>query len=105
RHNDLNRFRAELFFSGAIDEGMGMNFTKHDVDPQQAVLDKIRELTNGQIQTIRSRVKTARVIAEDKEISHDESAKIISSKSHLLIQPKPKRDTDGKNGNKGQSDK
>jgi hypothetical protein len=88
RHNDLNRFRAELFFSGAFDEAMGVNFTKHEVDPSQAITDKINEFTQGQLRTIRSRIKTQRITTEDSEITHDESERLISAKSHLLIRPK-----------------
>lgn len=88
RHNDLNRFRAELFFSGALDEAMGVNFTKHEVDPNQAIGDKIKEFTLGQLRTIRSRVKAERVTDEEAEITHEESEKLISAKSHLLIRPK-----------------
>jgi len=88
RHNDLNRFRAELFFSGHLDEFMGVNFTKREVEPHQAIHDKIKEMVGGQILTIRNRIKAARITSEDKEITHEESEKIISAKSHLLIRPK-----------------
>jgi hypothetical protein len=89
RHNDLNRFRGEIFFSGIFDEFMGVNFTKHEIDPHQAIRDKIENLVGGQIRTIRNRIKASRVTAEDKDITHDESEKIINAKSHLLIRPKP----------------
>jgi hypothetical protein len=99
RHNDLNRFRAELFFSGVLDEFMGVNFTKREVDPHQAIHDKIKDLVGGQILTIRNRIKAARVTTEDKEITHDESEKIISAKSHLLLRPKPQKEVgEGRGG-------
>jgi hypothetical protein len=88
RHNDLNRFRGEIFFSGIFDEFMGVNFTKREIDPHQAIRDKIENLVSGQIRTIRNRIKSSRVTSEDKDITHDESEKIISAKSHLLIRPK-----------------
>ena len=91
RHNDLNRFRGEVFFSGTFDEFMGVNFTKHEIDPHQAIRDKIESLVGGQIRTIRNRIKSSRVTAEDKDITHDESERIISSKSHLLIRPKAQK--------------
>lgn len=90
RHNDLNRFRAEIFFAGTLDEFMGVNFTKREVDPHQVIRDKIRDLVGGQILTIRNRIKGARITTEDKDITHEESEKLISAKSHLLIRPKPK---------------
>jgi hypothetical protein len=88
RHNDLNRFRGEIFFSGVFDEFMGVNFTKHEIDPNQAIRDKIEALVGGQIRTIRNRIKASRVTAEDKDITHDESEKVINAKSHLLVRPK-----------------
>lgn len=98
RHNDLNRFRGEIFFSGAFDEAMGVNFTKHEVDPNQAITDKINELVQGQLRTIRSRIKSERVTSEDSEITHDESEKLINAKSHLLIRPKAQRASAGNGG-------
>jgi hypothetical protein len=102
RHNDLNRFRGEVFFSGVFDEFMGVNFTKHEIDPHQAIRDKIESLVSGQIRTIRNRIKSSRVTAEDKDITHDESEKIIASKSHLLIRPKAQRPEKG-NGHTGKT--
>jgi hypothetical protein len=101
RHNDMNRFRAELFFSAALDEFMGVNFTKKEVDLHQSIADKIRDLVGGQILTIRNRIKTARVTSEDKDITHEESEKIISAKSHLLLRPKPAKSENA--GNPDQS--
>lgn len=89
RHNDLNRFRAELFFTGILDEFMGVNFTKHRIDPHQSILDKIKELTAGQLRTIRKRIQTARSTSESEGITHNESATVITAKKHLLITPKP----------------
>ncbi len=101
RHNDLNRFRGEIFFSGAFDEAMGVNFTKRDLDPTQAILHKINELVQGQLRTIRNRIKTARITSEDSEITHDESEKLINAKSHLLIRPKPQKNSAGAGTNDG----
>lgn len=88
RHNDLNRFRAEIFFSGVLDEFMGVNFTKHRVDPSQSILDKIKELTLGQLRTIRSRIKAERATFESGDITHTESEKVITAKGNLLVKPK-----------------
>jgi hypothetical protein len=93
RHNDYNRFRGEIFFSGGLDESMGVNFTKRDVDPTQGIRDKLAEVVQGQLRTIRNRIKSARVTSEDAEITHDESEKLINAKSHLLIKPKTQKST------------
>jgi hypothetical protein len=76
---------------------MGVNFTKHEIDPNQAIMDKMRDFTLGQLRTIRSRVKSERVTEENSEITHEESEKLISAKSHLLIRPKTTK-TAGENG-------
>lgn len=103
RHNDLNRFRAEIFFSGVLDEPMGVNFTKQDVDPSQAVRDKLNAIISGQLRTIRNRLKSARVAVEDSEITHEESEKVISAKSHLLLKPKPPKNGSASESTRGVS--
>ncbi len=103
KHNDLNRFRAELYFSSSLDQDMGVNFTKDGVDPKQAILDKIKEAAQGQVRTIRDRLKKARVSKEDQEIVHGESEKLIDQKAHLLIRPRPSKNGDGAEGSEGES--
>lgn len=89
KHPEYNRIRMELFFSGEMDQLMGVRFTKSGVEPVQAVRDRIREAVRGQIATINSRIKkkTRRDNPDRATEAHDEAAKVIASKSALLIKP------------------
>jgi hypothetical protein len=89
KHNDLNRLRMEVFFSGNIDNEMGINFTKRDVKPIQSVVDKITQIAYPQIASFRAKIKRGQVRAGDKDIDHLTPAKVISEKSKLLANPKP----------------
>lgn len=89
KHNEYNRIRIELFFSGALDQQMGVRFTKQGVEPIQAVRDRIREAVRGQITTLGERIKKERRASTPDRATeaHDEAAKVIASKSQLLIKP------------------
>lgn len=89
KHNDLNRLRMEVFFSGNIDNEMGINFTKRHVRPTQRIVDKISAIAYPQIKSLRERIKRSQVRTSDKDIDHSSPAKIISERSKLLVQPKP----------------
>lgn len=89
KHPEYNRIRMELFFSGEMDQLMGVRFTKHGVEPVQAIRDRIREAVRGQIATINNRIKkkTRRDNPDRATEAHDEAAKVIASKSALLVKP------------------
>ena len=89
KHNDLNRLRMELFFSGNIDDEMGINFTKRNVKPTQSIIDKITKIAYPQIASFRAKIKRAQARDLDKDIDHVTPAKVISEKSKLLANPKP----------------
>lgn len=75
KHNDFNRMRIELEFGSDLDDDMGVNFTKRDAKPSQAVIDKVTEVTNTLIETIRRRIKdeqTARRIERAQSLSQPE---------------------------------
>lgn len=86
----LNRFRAEIYFSGTIDELMGVHFTKRSISMSQGLRDKIKELTRSQITHLTNMANEQRPKAE-KEVSHEEPEKLISKKSKLLIKPAPEK--------------
>jgi len=87
RHNDLNRVRIELLFSGILDEEMGVNFIKQNVNPNQQIIDKIREEIMGQINTIRKRIVRSQPRNIENELLHDSAEKIIANQAKLLITP------------------
>lgn len=82
----LNRFRAEIYFSGALDDLMGVHFTKRSISIDQALHDKIKEFSRSQIREIQKIADSERP-KEEKAISHNESEKLISKKSKLLVKP------------------
>ncbi|MCH7963156.1 MAG: ATP-binding protein [Bacteroidetes bacterium] len=99
----LNRFRAEIYFSGSLDDLMGVHFTKRSISIDQALHDKIKEYSRGQITEIQKIADSERPKSE-KVVSHSNSEKLISKKSKLLVKPpaeeEPKRETDGKKNKK-----
>lgn len=86
RDPHLNRFRAEIYFSGSLDELVGVHFTKRNISMSQSLRDKIREITRSQINHLRNLADEQRPKA-DKEISHTDVERLISKKSKLLIKP------------------
>ncbi len=67
---------------------MGVDFTKQKPEPKQAVIDKLSEALLPQIRSLRGRIKSLRVKSEDGDITHDEAARLIGQKAHLLAKPK-----------------
>lgn len=92
KHNDYNRFRGEIWFNAALDDFMGVNFTKKRIDPHQAIFDKLNQVIAPQLKAIRNKLRKANVAQQNSEISHQESAKLITQKSHLLIKPKGQKE-------------
>ncbi|MEA2174530.1 MAG: hypothetical protein QOD00_2122 [Blastocatellia bacterium] len=88
KHNDLNRVRAEVFFPATLDEMLGVDFTKQRPEPKQAALDKLREVLVPQFKNLTKRIKSQRVKVEDIDVPHDEAARLIGQKAHLLAKPK-----------------
>lgn len=88
KHNDLNRVRAEVLFPATLDELMGVGFTKQKPEPKQAILDKLRQALLPQFRALRGQIKSQRVKVETNDASHDEAARLIGQKAHLLAKPK-----------------
>jgi len=85
----LNRFRAEIYFSGTLDELVGVHFTKRSISIDQGLKDKLREFTRSQITQIGKIADSERPKSETN-ISHTDSEKLISKKSKLLLKPPSK---------------
>jgi hypothetical protein len=90
KHPHLNRFRAELFITGTLDEVVGLEFTKQKVEFKQAFGDKLYQGLKPQIDAIRKRLTHKSVAAEDHNSTpfHEEAARQIGQKSHLLAKPR-----------------
>lgn len=87
RHPDFIRFRAEIFITGSLDEVMGIEFTKRDVRPTQAVRDQLKTLLTGDIKSIRNRLKKASERNASDKMDHSKAERYISSMSRLLLTP------------------
>lgn len=87
KHNDYNRFRAEVYFSGDLDQEMRVEFTKRDLKPKQNILKAIKDIIYPQLMSLRKEIKREQVRSNDKEEIHKQSAQNIAQKSQLLIKP------------------
>jgi Histidine kinase-, DNA gyrase B-, and HSP90-like ATPase len=87
RHSEFNLFRAEVLVPATMDDILGVNFTKREVRPKQAFTDKLRQVVGGQLKTIRAQRWKKRV-KDERTDQHQEAARLITAKSHLLVKPK-----------------
>lgn len=87
KHNDYNRFRAEIFFNGNLDNEMRIEFTKRDLRPKQLILDEIIKVTKPQLAYFKKEVKREQIRQKDQEEIHELSVRGIKEKSTLLIKP------------------
>ncbi len=104
KHNDFNRFRGEIHFTGLLDKYMGVNFTKRNVALHQSLADQLKQYLGGQLRTIRSRVKTEQRAETPADVAdvHKSVEAEIQRKAKLLMTPKaPKelRESPHKEGN------
>lgn len=90
KHNDFNRMRGEIFFTGALDRLVGIEFTKRDVNFNQSLYDQLARTLVQTCTSIRrreqakNRVKTGPI----QQQLHNQSIKSIVEKDKLLIKPK-----------------
>jgi hypothetical protein len=89
RHNDFNRFRGEIHFSGTLDKYMGVNFTKRNVTPHQSLHDQLKNYIVGQLKTIHSRIKKQQRAETPTDVGevHKGVEDEIRRKSKLLMTP------------------
>lgn len=92
KHNITNRFRAEIYYSGNLDSEMKTDFKKKGPSPKQSIIDKILSIAYPQISTIKrmAEADSASKNITDNDIDLDKAAKIVTSKSKLLIKPEAK---------------
>ena len=90
KHNDYNRMRIELEFGSDLDDDMGINFTKRDAKPSPIIIDKVTEITDSLLETVRRRMKseqTARRLERAAKASVDETSPSASDSSTAEPQP------------------
>jgi histidine kinase/DNA gyrase B/HSP90-like ATPase len=90
KHNDFNRFRGEIHFTGTLDKYMGVNFTKRNIALHQSLADQLNHHIVGQLRTIRARVKKAQQAETPADVDgvHKSVQQEIQRKSKLLMTPK-----------------
>lgn len=89
KHNDFNRFRAEIFFPATIDSHMGVNFTKRKLNLSQSVRDQLETYLAEQLKTVRKVLKReSGTKSKDVKVSFRESEDVIEQKQKLLIRKK-----------------
>lgn len=90
KHNSLNRMRAEIFFTGKLDNCLGIEFTKRDIEMTQSVRDQLGGHLQPQVITIKNQEKRrdAEKFSEDQAHLHEQASKVITEKSRLLLTPK-----------------
>lgn len=90
KHNDFNRMRGEIFFSGKFDRYIGIEFTKRGVNFDQAIQDKLAEHLRSQCTTIKRRMAGRSVTAatDRQQHLHEQASKAITEKNRLLLTPK-----------------
>jgi hypothetical protein len=103
KHNDFNRMRGEVFFSGKFDKYIGIEFTKRQVTFDQAIQDKLGEHLRGQCTTIKRRMSGREVLRSlgDQDRYHEQASKAITEKAKLLITPKAVIEKRGPRANRG----
>jgi hypothetical protein len=93
KHNDYNRFRAEIFFNASLDSHMGVNFTKRRLDVSQSLFDQLQAYLKPQLDTVRKVLNRERTVKEQEVTdSFRESEAIIERKKKLLVKRKQTED-------------
>ena len=90
KHNDFNRMRGEVFLSGALDEVVGIDFTKRELVLDQSFKDQLHNYLKSQCSTIKRQESSKTKTKENPEVEgiHQEAEKYIDQKAKLLILPK-----------------
>lgn len=87
KHNDYNRFRAEIFVSSDLDRKIGINFRKEGNKLSDDVRSWIERQIIPQLKTIRENAKRDQKNKTEK-IDHGGSSRVISAKSSILKKPR-----------------
>lgn len=84
KHNDFNRMRIEVSYNSELDDYFGINFTKNELVPSQALVDKLLSNLQQFISLARNRAKANQRADDSKQIDHKEAEDVITRKSKLL---------------------
>jgi hypothetical protein len=97
---NLNRFRAEVHIPASLDRRIGINWTKHRVEPDQALREMLRQGLGPHIASVRKVANRRR--SEVTTVDHKAYEALIARKAKLLTLPKaPKIERREEGGEKG----
>lgn len=57
KHNDYNLLRIELHFDSCLDDMMGINIKKHDIVPNQVIINDLKEALADTVSIVRKEAK------------------------------------------------
>lgn len=84
KHNDYNRFRAEIECSSDLDDILKINFTKDEINVTQGMRDKVYSIVKPYMDLIRSTDKKQKQVDDAQQISHSDAEEIIKRRKSLL---------------------
>lgn len=84
KHNDFNRFRAEIDCSSDFDDMLNINFTKDEINITQAMRDKVNAVVRPYLDMIRATDKKRKQVDDSQKISHADAEEIIKRRKSLL---------------------
>lgn len=87
KHNNYNRFRAEIFVSSDLDRKMGINFRKEGNKLSDDILSWLERHAYPQIKSI-SEAAVRDQKAKSKKVDHTGSSRVIENKSSVLKKPR-----------------
>jgi hypothetical protein len=90
KHNDYNRFRAELYFDGALDKMIGMNFKKQDISLYDEIRSWVESVSYPHIAAVRDVAKKAQQQSrtEDTKVDHTPTQRTVTARKSVLKKPK-----------------
>lgn len=92
KHNSRNRVRGEISFDSSLDEAMGGNFTKNDIDMVDSVDNALQHILKPQITSMANKIKRGMKATEEEMTSHIEAEDAINKKAKVLITPPVKKE-------------
>jgi len=85
KHTWLTRFRAEIHFPASLDKRIGLNWTKHRVEPDQGLTDLLRRELLPHVTSERKRRQ--KEITARSGVDHKPYEQLIARKAKLLTLP------------------
>ena len=93
KHNSRNRVRGEISFDSSLDEAMGVNFTKNNIDMVDSIDDALCRVLKPQIVSMTKKIQRNQEATGEEMASHIEAEDAINRKAKVLITPSVKKET------------